>query len=73
MKQIATSAKPFMEQIPARDRQIIRDLECVFDMKVTIHWTNEGWRYDVAELMTAIEVPADGVTRTHHLKGKILP
>lgn len=47
VKPIATSSKPFIEQIPAKDRQNIRDLECVFDAKVTITWTNEGWRYEV--------------------------
>jgi len=47
VNEIATSAKPFIDQIPKKDRQAIQDLECVFNAKVKISWTNEGWHYEV--------------------------
>jgi hypothetical protein len=46
VNEIASSAQPFIDQIPKRDRTAIEQLE-ERGRKVVIRWTSEGWRYEV--------------------------
>ena len=46
-RKIATSNRPFIEQIPAPDRARIKELESIWGIKTIIHWTTQGWRYEV--------------------------
>jgi hypothetical protein len=46
MNEIATSARPFIEQIPKKDRAAVEFLR-ERGGEVLIRWTNEDWRYDV--------------------------
>jgi hypothetical protein len=38
--------QPFITVIPAKDRAAIKHL-ALYDIKVSIRWTSDGWRYDV--------------------------
>jgi hypothetical protein len=45
MNEIANSSKPFIDQIPKRDRKYLKHLKAVYDIDADILWTSKGWRY----------------------------
>ena len=44
---VRNSTRPFLDQIPKRDRKTLLYLKSIYDITFTIRWTDQGWRYDL--------------------------